>query len=96
MSGQQLVESASLWVTAAGLGVGALVLSRTGQVAPALAALMELLTAAGLLHLAAAPTLSHALAAGGILLVRRLATLGLRPRARPGSQSGKYPPSRYP
>lgn len=77
MNQAQLLDSASLLVTAGALGVGALVLSRTRRLAPALASLMELLTAAGLLRLAAAPTLSRALAAGGILLVRRVATLGL-------------------
>lgn len=73
-----LVDTASLAVTALALGVSALVLARTGRLLPALGVLLELLTGAGLLRLAAAPTLDRALAAAGVLLVRQLATLGLR------------------
>ncbi len=72
------VDAASLGVTALGLAAGGLVLARTRMLGPALAVLMEMLTGAGLLRLAAAPTLTRALGAGGVLLVRRLAILGLR------------------
>lgn len=72
------VDTASLVVTALGLLAAGLVLVRTGQLLPALGVLLEMLTGAGLLRLAAAPTLTRALAAGGVLLVRQVATLGLR------------------
>lgn len=71
------VDAAALCVTALALAVGAVVVIRTRRLAPALACFMELLTGAGLLRLAASPTLTRALAAGGVLLVRRLAVLGL-------------------
>ncbi len=73
----RFLDQASLLVTTLGLGVVALVLARTGRLIVSLTVFMEMLTAAGLLRLAAAPTLARALAAGGVLLVRRLATLGL-------------------
>jgi len=73
-----LLDTASLLVVAAGVGAGALVLVRTRALLPALASLLELLTAAGLLRLAATPTYDRAAAAAGVLVVRRLATLGLR------------------
>lgn len=72
------VDTASLVVTALGIVVGGTVLVRTERLQPGLAALLEMLTAAGLLRLAAAPTLTRALTAGAVLLVRRLATAGLR------------------
>jgi len=75
-----LVDEASLAVTALGLLTAGLVLARTRMPLPALAVLLEMLTGAGLLRLAAAPTLTRALAAGGILLVRQVAALGLRGR----------------
>ncbi len=73
----RLLDQAALLVGVFGLGVAALVLARTGRLIVSLTALMDLLTAAGLLRLAAAPTLTRALAAGGVLVVRQLATLGL-------------------
>lgn len=73
-----VVDTASLIVTALGVVVGGVVLVRTERLGPALAALLEMLTGAGLLRLAAAPTLTRALTAGAVLLVRRLATAGLR------------------
>jgi len=76
----RFLDQASLLVTTFGLGVGALVLARTGRLIVSLTVFMDMLTAAGLLRLAAAPTLTRALAAGGVLLVRRLATLGLHGR----------------
>jgi len=57
---------------------GAVALARIRQLGPALAVLMEMLTGAGLLHLAAAPTLNRALGAGGVLLIRKLAILRLK------------------
>jgi hypothetical protein len=73
-----IIDTASLIVTALGIVVGGVVLVRTERLLPALAALLEMLTGAGLLRLAAAPTLTRALTAGSVLLVRRLATAGLR------------------
>jgi len=77
-TGASLVDAASLIVTALGIVVGGVVLVRTERLLPALAALLEMLTGAGLLRLAASPTLTRALTAGSVLLVRRLATAGLR------------------
>ncbi len=73
----RLLDPASLLVTTFGLGIGALVLARTGRLIVSLTVFMDLLAAAGLLRLAAAPTFTRAVGAGGVLLVRRLATLGL-------------------
>lgn len=72
------VDGASLIVTGLGLVVGLLVLVRARQLGPALAAFLVMLTGAGLLRLAAAPTPARALAAGAVLLVRQLVTAGLR------------------
>lgn len=73
-----VLDAAALVVAALGLVVGALVLVRTGQLLPSLAALLEMLGGAGLLRLSAEPSLTRALAAGAVLLVRRLVTAGLR------------------
>lgn len=78
MTWVDVVDGASLIVTALGVVVGGVVLARTERLGPSLAALLEMLTAAGLLRLAAAPTLTRALTAVAVLLVRRLATAGLR------------------
>lgn len=78
MSWGGTVDGAALVVTGLGLVVGLLVLTRTRQLAPALAAFLLMLTAAGLLRLAAAPNLTRALGAGGVLGVRQLVTAGLR------------------
>ncbi len=72
------MDTAALCVTALALVSGAVALVRIRQLAPALAVLMEMLTGAGLLHLAAAPTLNRALGAGGVLLIRKLAILRLK------------------
>ncbi len=68
----QTVDTAALCVTALALVSGAVALVRIRQLGPALAVLMEMLTGAGLLNLAAAPTLDRALGAGGVLLIRSL------------------------
>jgi len=73
-----VVDEGSLVVTALGLVVGALLLARTRTLVPAVAVLMEMLTGAGLLRLAASPTWTRAAGAGGVLLVRRIVILGLR------------------
>ncbi len=72
------VDTAALAVTGLGVGLAAFVLGRTRTPGAALAVLMEVLTAAGLLRLAAAPTVTRALAAAGVVVVRRLAVLGIR------------------
>ncbi len=74
----QTIDAAALCVTALALLSGAVALVRIRQLGPALAVLMEMLTGAGLLHLAAAPTLNRALGAGGVLLIRKLAILRLK------------------
>lgn len=88
---------AALAVTGLGLVASAVVLVRTALLLPALAVLMEMLTAAGLLRLAAAPTYSRALGAGGVLLTRRLVVLGLTAGRAPvttGAAPDRPPPSR--
>jgi len=75
-----VVDECSLVVTALGLVVGALLLARTRTLGPAVAVLMEMLTGAGLLRLAASPTWTRAAGAGGVLLVRRIVILGLSGR----------------
>jgi len=99
-TGASLVDAASLIVTALGIVVGGVVLVRTERLLPALAALLEMLTGAGLLRLAAAPTLTRALTAGSVLLVRRRAAAG-RPAAAPArpdrpSAEGRARPWRVP
>jgi len=83
-----LLDGAALLVSAAGLAAAGVVLLRTGKVGAALPVLLEMLTGAGLLRLAADPALTRALAAAGILVVRRVAVAGLggaagRGRGRP-------------
>lgn len=84
-----LVDGLALAVTTGGLIAGALVLSRTGDVPAALAVLLDLFTAAGLLRLAGAPSAQRLGGAAAVILIRRLASLGFRisrqaRTARPG------------
>lgn len=83
-------DGLALLVAAGGLVAAALVLGRTRRVAVALPVLLDLLTAAGLLRLAADPDLRRLLAAALVVSVRQLASLGLgvaRRAGRPGRPS---------
>ena len=76
-------------VIAAALLVAALVLLVTRKVAAALPVLLDLLLAAGLLRLSATASWQAIASAAGIVVVRKLATLGIaaarRARAEPAS-----------
>lgn len=74
-----LLGMAALLVTAGGLAVAAVVLTSTRRLSIALPVLLEFLTAAGLIRLAAQPTWTSLLMAGGIVALRRLILLGLHP-----------------
>lgn len=69
---------------------GAATLASTGQAAISLAVLLDLLMAAGLLHLAADPTIIRAASAAIVLVVRQLVSWSLSERGQ--GRSG--PPSR--
>lgn len=75
-----LLDAAAVLVAAAALLAGAATLLTTRDRFAALAVLLELSLAAGLLRLAAEPSAQRAATAGGVLVVRRLVLLGLRPR----------------
>ncbi len=73
----ELTQAAAVLVATGGVLAGVVVVASTGNVRLALAVLLELLTAAGLLRLAEAVTLMPVLGAAGIILIRRIATAGL-------------------
>ena len=79
MSG--LVDALSVLVAAAGVLVAMLVFGRTRDVREALRSALDMWTAAGALHLAAASTWSAVGSAAAIVVVRKLASVGLS-RAR--------------
>jgi len=76
-------------VVAAGLALSALTLLSTGRIGVALPVLLDLLLAAGLLRLSATASWQAIASAAAIVLIRKLATLGItaarRARARPAS-----------
>lgn len=85
MTTGQVVDGAALLTTAAALLLAAFVLVRTARPTAALAVLLDMLTAAGLLRLAVDPSWNRTAGAAGVLLVRLLAGVGLRARqASPG------------
>ena len=73
-----LLTDAALLVTATALVAAALALARTRSLAVALPVLLDLLLAATLLRLAARPTPTQLAATAGLVLVKRLGTLGVR------------------
>lgn len=73
-----LVEGASLVVSAAGVVVGVLSFVTFRRFSVALAAALELLTAAGLLRLSADGTWRAVATAGAIVVTRRLVGAALR------------------
>lgn len=74
---------AALATTAFGLVAAAVVLAAAGRLLPALAVLLDFLTAAGLLRLAGDPSWSTIAAAAAVITVRKLVVAGLR-APRPG------------
>ena len=77
--------TAALLVTGAALLSTAATLLATGRVLVALGVLLDLLLAAGLLRLASSPTVAQLGSTALLVLVKRLASAGLRlgPGARP-------------
>lgn len=75
----QVLPRLALAVTASGVLAAGVCLATTRDLRTALAVLLEMLTAAGLLRLAGPPSLRVTAAAGVVLLIRRLAVLGLDP-----------------
>jgi uncharacterized membrane protein len=78
----ELLELAALLVTGAALTVAAVVLVTTRRPAIALPVLLEFLTAAGLIRLAAQPTWTRLFVAAGVVALRRLVVVGLEPAGR--------------
>jgi hypothetical protein len=72
------IGAAALATIAAAILAGALVLLRTRSLRQALPVLLDLLTAAGLLRLAAAPTWSALAVTAIVIVLRRLVTAGIR------------------
>lgn len=77
----ELLELAALLVTGAALTVAAVV-PTTRRPAIALPVLLEFLTAAGLIRLAAQPTWTRLFVAAGVVALRRLVVVGLEPAGR--------------
>jgi len=71
---------------------GGLALLASRRLAVALAVLLDLLTAAGLLHLAASPTFRSAAFAGIVLAVRHVVGWGLRGGCRADGRDGEVGP----
>lgn len=92
---EQLLQTGALLCTAAALVCGALALLVTRKFAMALAVLLDLLLAAGLLRLALPPTPQRLLTAASLVVVRRLAGVGLRDRstAPPPAGPSTRPPA---
>jgi hypothetical protein len=84
-----LVASLVPLVIAAALAVSALTLLSTRRIATALPVLLDLLLAAGLLRLSATASWQAIASAAAIVLIRKLATLGItaarKARAQPAS-----------
>ncbi|MEV4621548.1 hypothetical protein AB0J74_22915 [Asanoa sp. NPDC049573] len=78
MSFGDVVELGSTLAVGMGVVVTAAVLAATRRPLAALAALLDFLVAAGLLHLAADPTYLRALSAGIVLAIRHLISWTLR------------------
>ena len=73
----KIIDLLSAVVVVLALASAAAALAATGRFMVALAVLLDLLTAAGLLHLAADPTYMRALSAAAILAIRHLVTWSL-------------------
>ncbi|MFP8960420.1 hypothetical protein ACLIYP_07585 [Streptomyces nanhaiensis] len=78
-----VLDLAALATTAFGLMAAAVVLASGRRLVPALAVLLDFLTAAGLLRLAGDPDWSTIAAAAAVIALRRLVTAGLR-ASQPG------------
>jgi hypothetical protein len=81
----RLLEQAALLCTAAGLIAGALVVGSTRDPRLGLRVALEFFMAAGLLRLAGPLSAMTLATAAGILAVRQLVSLGLRPSPRGGA-----------
>lgn len=72
-----VLELAALATTAFGLVAASVVLAASRRLMPALAVLLDFLTAAGLLRLAGEPSWNTIAAAAAVIAVRKLITAGL-------------------
>jgi len=75
------LSAAALLVAAAAIAAAAVVLVRTRSLRQALPVLLEFLTAAGLLRLAAAPTWAGLAVTVAVIVLRRLVNAGVRTAA---------------
>ncbi len=80
MTLDDVLQSAALAVTVLGLLSAAAVLARAREVRLPIGVLLDFLLAAGLLRLAAAPTLRALASAALIVVIRKLVTFGLSHR----------------
>ncbi|MCI0385736.1 hypothetical protein [Streptomyces sp. CNQ085] len=78
-----VLDLAALATTAFGLVAAAVVFAEARRLVPALAVLLDFLTAAGLLRLAGDPSWGTIAAAAAVIAVRKLVTAGLH-APRPG------------
>jgi len=79
-----VVHAAALLTTAAGIAVAAVALATTRQIPLSLALLLDFFTAASLLRLAGPPTWSVIGTAALTIVIRQLASRGLRAAQRSG------------
>ena len=82
-----VLNSAALLVVGAAIVTGAVVLVATRSFRQALPVLLEFLTAAGLLRLAAAPAWPALAVTVVVIALRRLATIGMRTAATAARRS---------
>lgn len=87
-----LLDGIALGLSAAALIAAGVVLVVTRRPAAALPVLLEFLTAAGLVRLAAEPTWSRLLGAAAVVAVRRLLVGSLGAGAASGRRPGRRPP----
>jgi hypothetical protein len=103
MTVSRVIGFASVCTVLMALAGGGLTLVAARRLSVALAVFLDLLTASGLLHLAASPTLRSATFAGIILVVRRVVGWGLRASAigpaqfvpRIGATARRYSAAQY-
>lgn len=80
----ELILSTATLIAAAAMLIGAAVLLTTRQLSPAIGVGLELLLAAGLLHLAVVETWTAIITAALIVAVRQVVVAGLRVQWRSG------------
>jgi len=86
-----VADALAVAVTAAGFLAAALVLARTRRPVFALAVLLDLFTAAGLIRLTGPPNLQRAASAALVILIRHVAGYGLLLSRRSGAAAAARP-----